>query len=59
MPVILGPLSYLWLGKVKGQEFDKLSLLERLLPLYSGILTRLATLGVEWVQIDEPVLRVS
>jgi len=58
-PVILGPLSYLWLGKVKGQEFDKLSLLERLLPLYDEILTRLATLGIEWVQVDEPILALD
>lgn len=55
-PVVLGPLSYLWLGKVKGEEFDKLELLERLLPVYVQIFTRLAEQGVEWVQIDEPAL---
>jgi 5-methyltetrahydropteroyltriglutamate--homocysteine methyltransferase len=32
-PVILGPLTYLWLGKTKGADFDKLDLLDRLLPL--------------------------
>ncbi|NWL75863.1 5-methyltetrahydropteroyltriglutamate--homocysteine S-methyltransferase [Pseudomonas taiwanensis] len=55
-PVLIGPLTYLWLGKAKGGEFDKLDLLERLLPLYGEILQRLDAQGVEWVQIDEPIL---
>lgn len=55
-PVLLGPLSYLWLGKVKGQDFDKLDLLPRLLPVYTELLQYLAALGAEWVQIDEPIL---
>lgn len=55
-PVVIGPLTYLWLGKAKGGDFDKLDLLERLLPLYGQIFQRLAELGVEWVQIDEPIL---
>jgi 5-methyltetrahydropteroyltriglutamate--homocysteine methyltransferase len=55
-PVILGPLTYLWLGKTKGTDFDKLDLLDRLLPLYGQIFARLAALGAEWVQIDEPIL---
>ncbi|MBO3276528.1 5-methyltetrahydropteroyltriglutamate--homocysteine S-methyltransferase [Pseudomonas schmalbachii] len=55
-PVVIGPLTYLWLGKVKGAEFDKLDLLERLLPLYGEIFQRLAAQDVEWVQIDEPIL---
>ncbi len=55
-PVIVGPLTYLWLGKTKGSAFDKLSLLERLLPAYTELLARLKTAGVEWVQIDEPIL---
>ncbi|WP_304638500.1 5-methyltetrahydropteroyltriglutamate--homocysteine S-methyltransferase [Pseudomonas sp.] len=55
-PVVLGPLTYLWLGKVKGESFDKLDLLERLLPVYADIFNRLQALGVEWVQIDEPAL---
>ncbi|WP_439865006.1 5-methyltetrahydropteroyltriglutamate--homocysteine S-methyltransferase [Pseudomonas antarctica] len=55
-PVVIGPLTYLWLGKAKGGDFDKLDLLDRLLPLYGQIFQRLAELGVEWVQIDEPIL---
>ncbi|MGE8296940.1 MAG: 5-methyltetrahydropteroyltriglutamate--homocysteine S-methyltransferase [Pseudomonas sp.] len=55
-PVLIGPLTYLWLGKAKGADFDRLDLLERLLPVYGEILQRLAAQGVEWVQIDEPIL---
>jgi 5-methyltetrahydropteroyltriglutamate--homocysteine methyltransferase len=58
-PVIIGPLTYLWLGKAKGTDFDKLDLLERLLPIYGEILGRLAAQGVEWVQIDEPILTLD
>ncbi|MDX1370071.1 5-methyltetrahydropteroyltriglutamate--homocysteine S-methyltransferase, partial [Pseudomonas sp.] len=63
-PVLIGPLTYLWLGKVKGtatetEGFDKLELLERLLPVYGEILQRLAAHGVEWVQIDEPILALD
>lgn len=55
-PVVIGPITYLWLGKVKGPTFDRLSLLKDLLPAYQEILSRLAEKGVEWVQIDEPAL---
>ncbi|WP_245395460.1 5-methyltetrahydropteroyltriglutamate--homocysteine S-methyltransferase [Anthocerotibacter panamensis] len=55
-PVLLGPLSYLWLGKAKGDTLDKLSLLPDLLTVYREILARLQTQGVTWVQIDEPIL---
>ena len=54
--VLLGPLSFLWLGKEKVPGFERLSLLERLLPVYGEILVRLRQAGVEWVQIDEPIL---
>lgn len=55
-PVLLGPVTYLWLGKVKGTAFDRLSLLSSLLPVYQQVLAELAKRGVEWVQIDEPAL---
>lgn len=54
-PVLLGPVSYLWLGKTKDGS-DKLQLLDRLLPVYEQLLTALADAGAEWVQIDEPIL---
>ena len=56
-PVLLGPVTYLWLGKVKGEQFDRLSLLNDILPVYQQVLAELAKRGVEWVQIDEPALR--
>ncbi len=54
-PVIVGPVTYLWLGKAK-DDSDKLALLSRLLPVYVELLDTLAAQGVEWVQIDEPAL---
>ncbi|WP_303761293.1 5-methyltetrahydropteroyltriglutamate--homocysteine S-methyltransferase [Alcanivorax jadensis] len=59
-PVIPGPLTYLYLSK--GDSFDgaddssKLALLDSLIPVYRRILQRFADQGVEWVQIDEPIL---
>lgn len=54
-PVIIGPVSYLWLGKEKDGS-NKLDLLEKLIPVYDDLLNRLAAAGAEWVQIDEPCL---
>lgn len=54
-PVIIGPVTYLALGKAKDGS-GKLALLERLLPVYAELLETLAARGVEWVQIDEPLL---
>jgi len=54
-PVIIGPVTYLWLGKSK-DDSDKLALLPRLLPIYAELLAALSQQGVEWVQIDEPAL---
>ncbi|MGO3712064.1 5-methyltetrahydropteroyltriglutamate--homocysteine S-methyltransferase [Alcaligenes aquatilis] len=54
-PVIIGPVTYLALGKAK-DESSKLALLDRLLPVYVQLLETLAKAGVEWVQIDEPIL---
>ena len=55
-PVIIGPITWLWLAKVKGEEFDKLELLPALIKAYQEILNRLQQMDIEWVQIDEPVL---
>ncbi|CAI7490319.1 CFC_collapsed_G0057570.mRNA.1.CDS.1 [Saccharomyces cerevisiae] len=58
-PVLLGPVSYLFLGKADKDSLDlePLSLLEQLLPLYTEILSKLASAGATEVQIDEPVLQ--
>ncbi|MGF6211195.1 5-methyltetrahydropteroyltriglutamate--homocysteine S-methyltransferase [Comamonas sp. 4034] len=54
-PVIIGPVTYLSIGKAKDGS-SKLDLLERILPVYAELLDMLAAQGVEWVQIDEPIL---
>jgi 5-methyltetrahydropteroyltriglutamate--homocysteine methyltransferase len=54
-PVIIGPLTYLWLCK-SSDSTAKLFFVERLLPLYLELFSLLARAGVEWVQIDEPIL---
>ncbi|MGP8307656.1 5-methyltetrahydropteroyltriglutamate--homocysteine S-methyltransferase [Vibrio sp. YIC-376] len=58
-PVLLGPVSYLYLGKEVEDDFDRLTLLPRLLAAYQAILAKLASQGVEWVQIDEPILSLQ
>jgi 5-methyltetrahydropteroyltriglutamate--homocysteine methyltransferase len=55
-PVLLGPVTYLKLGKSKDAGFDPLSLLPDLLTIYIDVLRRLSANGAEWVQIDEPCL---
>ncbi|WP_445365627.1 5-methyltetrahydropteroyltriglutamate--homocysteine S-methyltransferase [Microbulbifer sp. ANSA001] len=52
-PVVMGPLTYLWLGR--GVD-SALALLPSLLPCYTQLFSQLADLGVEWVQLDEPIL---
>jgi 5-methyltetrahydropteroyltriglutamate--homocysteine methyltransferase len=54
-PVIIGPVTYLWLGKEK-DDSQKLTLLPKLLEVYSELLALLAEKNITWVQIDEPVL---
>ncbi|WP_226053000.1 5-methyltetrahydropteroyltriglutamate--homocysteine S-methyltransferase [Dickeya chrysanthemi] len=58
-PVLLGPVTYLWLGKVKGEAFNRLDLLNAVLPVYRQVLAELAKRGIEWVQIDEPLLALE
>ena len=53
---LIGPLTFLWLGKEKTPGFDRLALLEQLLPVYGALLDRLKRQGVAWVQVDEPIL---
>ncbi|MDV3980138.1 5-methyltetrahydropteroyltriglutamate--homocysteine S-methyltransferase [Elizabethkingia anophelis] len=55
-PVILGPVSYLLLGKEKEEGFEKLDLIDNLLPVYLEILKSLQSHGAEYIQIDEPFL---
>ncbi|MGW1146104.1 5-methyltetrahydropteroyltriglutamate--homocysteine S-methyltransferase [Streptomyces sp. NPDC002454] len=58
-PVLVGPITYLLLAKpapdVAG-DFDPLTLLDRLLPVYAEVLADLRAAGAQWVQVDEPAL---
>ncbi len=58
VPVLIGPVTYLLLGKGPA-GFDPLSLLDRLLPVYEEILKRLSKQGAQWIQIDEPVFALD
>eukprot|EP00850_Spirogloea_muscicola_P009794 SM000056S17912 [mRNA] locus=s56:33908:38318:- [translate_table: standard] len=59
VPVLIGPITYLLVSKpARGTNalFDKLSLLQSILPIYREILLSLAAAGAKWVQLDEPAL---
>ena len=58
-PVLIGPVSYLLLGKEKQSGFEKIDLIKNLLPVYLDILTRLDSLGLEYIQFDEPFLTLD
>ncbi|PIT13213.1 5-methyltetrahydropteroyltriglutamate--homocysteine S-methyltransferase [Snodgrassella alvi] len=58
-PTLVGPLTLLWLGKEKDAGHNRLQLLPRLLPEYQKLLRELANAGVDWIQIDEPILAVD
>ena len=58
-PVILGPLSFLYLGKSISNKFNKLKLLNNLIPIYKKIFKLLKSFGADWVQVDEPILSLD
>ncbi|MFH8554145.1 5-methyltetrahydropteroyltriglutamate--homocysteine S-methyltransferase [Streptomyces celluloflavus] len=58
-PVLVGPVTYLLLAKPApgvAADFDPLTLLDRLLPVYAEVLADLRAAGAEWAQLDEPAL---
>src|SRR2546429_7038809 len=55
-PVLIGPVTFLLLGKTRTARFDRLALLDALLPVYAEVLSRLGASGATWVQLDEPCL---
>ncbi|MGH7606274.1 MAG: 5-methyltetrahydropteroyltriglutamate--homocysteine S-methyltransferase, partial [Gemmatimonadales bacterium] len=61
VPVLIGPLTFLLLAKTKAtrETFDRLRLLDGLLPVYAGVLSSLAAAGATWVQLDEPCLALD
>jgi 5-methyltetrahydropteroyltriglutamate--homocysteine methyltransferase len=58
-PVLLGPVSYLLLGKEKEEGFERIDLIKNLLPVYLELLKKLDKLDVQWVQFDEPFLALD
>lgn len=54
-PVIIGPVTYLYLGK-HDNEYDKIALLDKLLPVYLELFSELYRRGIDWLQLDEPAL---
>ncbi|WP_281336689.1 5-methyltetrahydropteroyltriglutamate--homocysteine S-methyltransferase [Flavobacterium eburneipallidum] len=58
-PVLIGPVSYLLLGKEKGDDFHRIDLIEKVLPVYFEILTALQNEGAEYIQLDEPFLALN
>lgn len=64
-PVLIGPLTYLWLGKLSSTDTEseaaeaKLQLLPQLLDAYGILLKEISEQGVEWIQIDEPILSLD
>jgi 5-methyltetrahydropteroyltriglutamate--homocysteine methyltransferase len=58
-PVLIGPVSYLLLGKEKEAGFDKIDLIKKIVPVYIEILKRLKAQGAEWIQLDEPFLALD
>src|SRR5947207_1438900 len=58
-PVLIGPVTFLLLGKSRAPGFDRLSLLDALLPVYAEVLASLAAQGAPWIQLDEPMLALD
>ncbi|MGA9638489.1 5-methyltetrahydropteroyltriglutamate--homocysteine S-methyltransferase [Flavobacterium sp.] len=58
-PILIGPVSYLLLGKEKEDGFHRIDLLGKLLPVYFEILTKLENEGATFIQFDEPFLALN
>ncbi|MEO5562941.1 MAG: 5-methyltetrahydropteroyltriglutamate--homocysteine S-methyltransferase [Chitinophagaceae bacterium] len=59
-PVLIGPVSYLLLGKEKEKGFNKIDLINALVPVYIELLNKLKDdYKAEWIQLDEPFLSLD
>jgi 5-methyltetrahydropteroyltriglutamate--homocysteine methyltransferase len=58
-PVLIGPVSYLLLGKEKQEGFHRIDLLSSLLPVYLEIIGQLVSNGAAYIQFDEPCLSLE
>ncbi len=62
IPVLVGPVTYLKLGKARsadGAEFDRLSLLDSLLDIYEQVVAKFSVIGAKWIRFDEPVFALD
>ncbi|AWU43993.1 5-methyltetrahydropteroyltriglutamate--homocysteine S-methyltransferase [Blattabacterium sp. (Cryptocercus kyebangensis)] len=55
-PILIGPVTYLFLGKEKENSFHRMDLIENIVPVYIQIIKKLKDQGATWIQIDEPIL---
>lgn len=58
-PVLLGPISFLLLGKEKEEGFERIDLIKNLLPVYLEVIQSLTENGVKYLQIDEPCFSLN
>ncbi|WP_205764382.1 5-methyltetrahydropteroyltriglutamate--homocysteine S-methyltransferase [Arenibacter sp. 6A1] len=58
-PVLISPVTYLYLGKEKEEGFHRIELLDKLLPVFFELLEQLALAGAEYIQVDEPCLALD
>lgn len=61
-PVLIGPVTYLSLGKVqnsKNPDFNPFTLLDQLIDVYEKIIRKLAAAGAQWIQLDEPIVSLD
>lgn len=58
-PVLIGPISYLLLGKEKEEGFHRIDLIDKLLPVYFEIFEKLQAENAAYIQLDEPFLALN
>ncbi|WP_185877822.1 5-methyltetrahydropteroyltriglutamate--homocysteine S-methyltransferase [Blattabacterium cuenoti] len=58
-PVLIGPVSYLYLGKENDTSFNKMDLIENILTVYIEIIDTLSSKNIKWIQLDEPILSLD
>lgn len=58
-PILIGPVTFLLLGKEKEPGFNRIDLLDKLLPVYFEIISELIDLEVDYIQFDEPCLALN
>lgn len=58
-PVLIGPISYLLLGKEKEEGFHRIDLIDKLLPVYFEIFEKLQAENATYIQLDEPFLALN